>query len=362
MTAWGLLRMARFAGARHTLPRVSPDGQPWPASVTAVVPARDEAALIGSCVAALCASGPELLEVLVVDDASTDATAALASAAGDGRVRVVSAPGLHAGERGKPVGCATGAGLASGEWLWFVDADVEVAPDALRRLLACAEETRSSMVSAFGRVAADTPGTAWLLPEVGLTLARRLSLAAVADATSGAAFASGQCLLVRRTAYDALGGHGAVAGSVVEDQDLSALARARGVGQRLALAPDAFTVRMYADVGEAWQGLLKNSAAVRGTSAAATLREAAWAAAALAPVALVLSRRAPRGARRVAAMTVGAQVVTSLGGRLVGRAPLWPSVAAPAAEVALVAGWWASARKRRTGVSVGWRGRDVIVG
>jgi hypothetical protein len=361
VTAWGLLRMARFAASRHALPRVSPDTS-WPASVTAVVPARDEARNIRRCVAGLCRTGGELVEVVVVDDHSDDDTAALAARAGDARVRVVPAPSLRSGERGKPAACAVGAREARGDWLWFVDADVEVAPDALRRLLACAEESRSSVVSALGRVVAADAGTAWLVPEVGFTLARRLSLAAVADPTAAAAFASGQCLLVRRDVYAELGGHVAVADDAVEDVALARIAAARGIGQRVALAPDAFSVLMYADLGEMWHGLLRSSATVRGTGSAAVVRELMWAGGAVVPLVVAISPGLPRGARRFATAAVAGQVVTSAGGRLVAGAPVWPALAAPLAEVTLVANWVAGVRARRAGDTVRWRSRDVPVG
>jgi hypothetical protein len=359
LTALGLARMARFAAPRHALPRVRPDGHPWPARVSAVVPARDEEATITRCLDALCTTGPELTEVVVVDDASSDGTAQRARAAGDERVVVVDAPPLPAGALGKPAACAAGVALTTGEWLWFVDADVRVRPDLLRRLLALAEESGAQVVSALGTVEVPSTGVAWLLPEVGLALARRLSLDAVADPTAGPAFASGQCLLVRREAYLRTGGHSAVVAEVAEDLALSQAARAAGVGQRVALAPDGFSVAMYADLRGVWDGLLKNSATVRGERPADVLREVGAVTAAVVPLAVALGSRS-RAARRVALATYGLQVLTSAGGRWVAGAPVWPAPLAPAAEVALVANWVSSVRRRRTGRPVAWRGRAAI--
>lgn len=316
LTAYGLVRMTRFAA--FTAPRVA---SPWSADVVAVVPARDEAATVGACVRALLATG--VREVVVVDDASADGTRAAAEAAG---ARVVTAPPLAPGQVGKPVACRAGGAATDGEWLWFVDADVVVAPDALSRLLAAADESRAALVSALGRVATPTPAAAWLLPEVGLTLARRLDLA---DGT----FASGQCLLVRRAAYDAAGGHDT--GAVVEDVALARALTARGAVVRTVLGPDLYETTMYRTLGEAWRGLLKNTAEVRRRPAV----EAAWLAATL------------LGGRRGYA----AQVAVSAGGRLVSRAPLWPAAAAPAAEVWLVANWW----RGRRGAAVAWKGRPL---
>ncbi len=323
--------MARFAAARA--PRALPvDG----ADVVAVVPARDEAAAVGACVRALRATG--VREVVVVDDWSGDATAAVAAAAG---ARVVAAPALPAGAVGKPAACRAGAGATAGEWLWFVDADVVVAPDAPARLLAVADETGAALVSAFGRVATPTAGAAWLLPEVGLGLARRLAPGAVADPASPAAFASGQCLLVRRAAYDAAGGHDVRA--VVEDVALARAVKARGYGVRVVLAPDMFETALYGSLVAAWPGLRKSARVVRPRLAV----EAAWALAAVAPL-LAWRTRAGRAA-------YVAQVVVSAGGRAVSGAPVWPAVAAPFAEVWLFANRLAAARRR----PVAWRGRAV---
>jgi chlorobactene glucosyltransferase len=314
MTAYGLLRMARVA--RSTAPRVA---APWAADVVAIVPARDEEDGIADCVNALRANG--LRDVVVVDDASSDGTAARAREAG---ARVVGAPPVRTGQHGKPAACRAGAAATASEWLWFVDADVTVARDALSRLLAAADESGASLVSALGRVETPNAAMAWLLPEVGLTLARRVDMET---------FASGQCLLVRREAYDAVGGHDVAA--VAEDLALARALTQRGYVVRTVLGPDLYTTRMYATLGEAWRGLVKNAADVRRDPRV----EYAWLAATL------------LGGRRAYA----ANVVVSAGGRLVSGQPLWPAVAAPAAEVWLVANWWRSRRRGR----VTWKGRPV---
>ena len=357
VTGYGLYRMAAFAAPRHRLP-VSPAASPR-VRVSAVVPARDEARVIADCVRALCASGPGLAELVVVDDGSTDGTADAAAAVGDPRVRVITAPPLADGALGKPSACAAGAAAATGEWLWFVDADVRVAPDALARLLDHARSTGAALVSALGRLRGGSAAVSWLLPEVGFGLARRLSLDSVAEPTSPIAFASGQCLLMRRDAYDDIGGHGAVVREPVEDVALAGLAKARGHHLRVVLAPDAFDVDMYASLSDAWRGLLKNSAGVRGAAHVSLAREAVWAAAAAVPLAVLAGSRS-RSARRLAAAAVIAQVVTSVGGRVVAKVPVWPAVGAPLAELTLVASWLQSRRLAARGETVQWRGRPVV--
>ncbi|HEX8004299.1 MAG TPA: glycosyltransferase [Mycobacteriales bacterium] len=304
VTAWGVSRMARFARRRapRTLGFVT-------AGVVAVVPARDEERHVGGCVRSLLAAG--VREVVVVDDVSSDATARVAREAG---ARVVAAPPLRPGQVGKAAACRAGAAAAGKPaWLWFVDADVTVAPDALSRLLAEADDTGAALVTAYGRVATPTAGTAWLLPEVGLSLARR----------DPAPFANGQCLLVRRDAYP---GHEPYA--VVEDVALARAVAARHATSAV-LGPDLFTVAMYGSLPAALRGLHRSRGAVPPG-----WREALWLAAACTPAGYA------------------AQVAVSAAARAVARAPVWPAVAAPFAEALLVA-------VRRWPGRATWKGRPV---
>ncbi|HEV2890139.1 MAG TPA: glycosyltransferase family 2 protein [Frankiaceae bacterium] len=297
VTAWGVSRMAAFARRRapRTLGEVAAD-------VVAVVPARDEERRVGGCVRSLLATG--VREVVVVDDGSTDATGRVAAEAG---ASVVTAPPLAPGHAGKAAACLAGARAAGEpEWLWFVDADVTVAPDALSRLLA----VEASLVSAYGTVETPTVGLAWLLPEVGLSLARR----------DPAPFANGQCLLVRRDAYP---GHDPT--QVVEDV---ALARAAG-GARNVLAPDLFRVALYDSLPDALRGLHRSRGAVPPG-----WREALWLAAALTPAGYA------------------AQVVVSAAARAVSGVPVAPAVAAPFADALLVL------TRLRPGRAT-WKGRPV---
>jgi hypothetical protein len=345
-TVRDLARLARHAGGASTLPRVrrgdavastaAPAGQ----RVSAVLPARDEAARLGRALNALCATGPELVEVLVVDDDSADATAAVARAAPDPRVRVLSAPPLVPGSVGKPAACAYGADAAAGAWLWFLDADVAVAPDALRRLLAAADEWQVPCVSAVGRLDVAGGAGALVLPELGFSMV-----------AGGRLRASGQCLLVRRDVYDAVGGHDAVRGEVVEDLALAARIAAAGHGVRIAVAPDAYRVRMYDDRPALWAGLAKNTTYVRSGPLIEAVRVAP---AVLPPLAAAL------GARRAAAMAYAVRVLGSAGCRAVSRTPVRWAPAAPLADVMLFAHYLAARRRRRHGRPVLWRGRPVL--
>jgi hypothetical protein len=352
-----LARLGRAGRGRHRLGPSDPGvvGE----TVSVVVPARDEAGRVGACVAALLAQDAAVAEVVVVDDGSADATAAEAARAG---ARVEPAPAPRPGVAGKAAACAHGARRATaGRWLAFVDADVTLAPEALSRLLAACLASGAAAASPLARQATRTWWEALLLPDLGLQVAERLDPAAVADPRRPAAFLSGQCLLVRRDAYEAVGGFGAVAASLVEDVALAARLKAAGHRLEVRLAPDLAAVRMYGRFGDLWQGLAKNLAEVWGAGAAPLAWQAARAAAGWAPW-LALAAR-PRGpAARLAAAGGLLQLTVRAGGRLVAGADPRLAVAYPVADLVLLVIYADSVRRYRTGAPRTWKGRTYRSG
>jgi glycosyltransferase involved in cell wall biosynthesis len=311
----GLARMGlaarRFLGPDPAAPAID---------VRVVIPARNEAAVVAACVAA-CAG--QATEVVVVDDGSSDGTGAVAAGAGASVVRLDGDP--PAGWLGKPRACLAGAEGARTEWVAFVDADVVLAAGALATMAAA---TRSTSTSIVGGLECRTFWERLLLPELGLALTQE---------GFPPGFASGQCFLVRRDHYEAVGGHGhpAVRGSVIDDRDL---ALALG-GHDARLAPALMTARMYDGWPAIRAGLTKNSAALHPQLG----RHLAWL---LAPVA---SRRPWAG------------VVVSAGGRLVaGQNPAY-GLLAPLARLVLAGVAIDSWYRARTGRTVEWKGRRVPV-
>jgi hypothetical protein len=326
--------------------------------VSVVVPARDEAARIEGCLGALGAQDLAPLELVVVDDGSSDATATLARRAG---ARVVAAPAPPAGVAGKAAACALGAAEArAGAWLAFVDADVRLAPWALSRLAGAARRAGAAAASPLPRMLAGTWWEQLLLPELGLQVAERLDLDALADPARPDAFLSGQCLLVRRDAYEAVGGFGAVAGSLVEDVAMARRLKAAGYGLCLRLAPELVGVRMYERPAELWQGLARNLGEVWGAGAAPLARQSARAALAAAPwLALAAARRRGRDPRRTAALFAAglAHLVVRAGGRWASGADPRFALAYPLADAVLLAVYGDSALRSRLGRPVTWKGR-----
>jgi glycosyl transferase family 2 len=365
-----LAGVAGLAAGAHSLARLGRAGRPehrlGPAdrgrldqTISVVVPARDEGGRVGACVAALLGQDAAVEEVVVVDDGSADATAAEAAAAG---ARVVAAPALDPGAAGKAAACAHGAEVArAGRWLAFVDADVLLAPGALSRLLGACLATGAAAASLLARPVAGSWWEELLLPDLGLQVAERLDLHAVADPARPAAFLSGQCLLVRRDAYERVGGFAAVAGSLVEDVALAARLKAAGYRLEVRLAPDLAAVRMYDRFGDLWEGLAKNLAQVWGAGAAPLAWQGARAAAGAAPW-LALAARPGPVARRVAVAGGLLQLAVRAGGRLVAGADPRLAPAYPLADAVLLAIYADSVRRRRTGAPVAWKGRTYPAG
>jgi Glycosyltransferase like family 2 len=352
-----LARLGRAGRRRH---RLGPGDPAEPdETVSVVVPARDEAGRVGDCVVALLAQDAAVVEVVVVDDGSSDGTAAEAARAG---ARVEAAPAPGPGVAGKAAACAHGAAVAAGGWwLAFVDADVVLAPEALSRLLAACLAGEASAASPLARQRTRTWWEELLLPELGLAVAERLDLDAVADPARPDAFLSGQCLLVRRDAYEAVGGFAAVAGSLVEDVALARRLKAAGHRLEVRLAPDLAAVRMYGRLGDLWEGLAKNLAEVWGASAGDLARQAARALVGVAPW-LALAARPGPAARRVALAGGLLQLTVRAGGRLVAGADPRFALAYPAADLMLLAVYADSVRRHRTGAPLTWKGRVHVAG
>jgi 4,4'-diaponeurosporenoate glycosyltransferase len=219
-------------------------------SVTVVVPARDEERSLPRLLASLAAQHEPPLEVLVVDDGSTDGTATMARAAG---VRVIDAPPPPPGWLGKPWACHHGARAASGERLVFLDADTWLSPDGLGRLVAAHQDAvPGGLLSVQPHHVVRRPYEQ--LSAVCNTVPVLASgMAAVRPARS-APMAFGPCLVTRAADLAAAGGFATVAGEVVED---AALARAYGrAGRpvRCLAGGDAVGFRMYPD---GWRSLVE---------------------------------------------------------------------------------------------------------
>lgn len=239
-------------------PRAVPPGL----AVSVVVPARDEEANIGACLAAILASAGVALEVIVVDDHSTDRTPAIidAAAAIDPRVRRVVPPALPPGWSGKPHACLHGATSASHAILLFIDADVRLAPDAVARLAAGLRADGLALASAFPRERAETFGEILLVPLIHVLLLGYLPFALMRRSLRpGLGAGCGQVMLADAAAYRAVGGHGAVRRSWHDGLTLPRAFRAQGYMTGVFDGTGIAACRMYEGFAATWRGFSKNA-------------------------------------------------------------------------------------------------------
>ena len=304
------------------------------------------------------------MHVIVVDDASTDATASIVRdrAAGDPRVELGSAGPLPQGWLGKSNACLSGSrrqSAADAEWLCFVDADVDLGPGALRAAVARAEADGLDMLCLAPRQELDSFAARLVIP-CGLYIiafdgAPRRGLKNPLEAP-----ATGQFMLVRRTAYESVGGHAAVADEIAEDLKLARLFIRAGFRVRTFDGAGLASVRMYGDWRHLWQGFSKNVVDLFG----GPKRTAALASVAL--LLAVLSVAVPVGLAPLAvahpyAFAVAlAATVAALGFHVAGalhlRIPFWYGLIFPLGYLAGAAIAFDSVRRRRNG-KVSWKGR-----
>jgi glycosyltransferase involved in cell wall biosynthesis len=242
--------------------------------VSAIVPARNEEASIASAVESLAAQ-PEISEIIVVNDQSTDSTVAELArlAAQVPQLRVIEIDALPSGWVGKNHAVSVGAAQATGEWLLFTDADGVHLPGSTARALADAADNGAALVSYSPEQETLTWWERALIPFVYTRLAHRFSYDDVNNPASSAAAASGQYLMIRRDAYQRFGGHAAVAGEVLEDVALARLAKQAGIRIHFASGFGIMRVRMYRTFGAMWQGWTKNLYPLMGGTSRAVGRE-----------------------------------------------------------------------------------------
>lgn len=232
--------------------------------VSICVPARDEERVIGRLLASLCAQDAADIEILVIDDHSTDRTGAIVDgyAARDPRVRKVVPPALPDGWLGKNHALHVASQHATGDLLLFVDADTVHHPAAVRTAVEILGDADVLVVLSGQEVGS------WAERVVSpffwsLVLAAVDPAAAEDPARPDEAMGNGQFALFRAAPYRAIGGHEAVRDVVVEDVSLVRRLKHAGARYRLAVGPDLTRTRMYRSFEEVWRGFSKNVAVVR---------------------------------------------------------------------------------------------------
>ncbi len=230
--------------------------------MTVIIPARNEATRIGACLEGLAQQSYRRFEVIVVDDDSHDGTADVVRTytACLPSLTVLSSKTLPHDWAGKCWACWQGANHAHGAWLLFLDADVVPRPALIAALVERARAGRD-MITLVPLIHLTSFAERLVLPPFIGLISAIYPFDRVNDPSSPLAFAIGQCIMMRRETYAAIGGHRAVRGSVLEDMDLARLVKQSGYALEAAHAPDLLEVRMYNGWSTLSEGLKKNAVA-----------------------------------------------------------------------------------------------------
>jgi len=252
----------------------APQPAPGPATprVSVLVPARNEADAIGRMAEAVLASQEVELELVVLDDDSSDATASIVRdlAAKDPRVRLVAGRPLPQGWCGKQHACAQLAEAARHDLFVFLDADVLPAPTAIARAVAFLDSSGADLASGFPLQVTGSILEWLLLPLIHFVLLGFLPLdRSRRDGSPGLAAGCGQFFITRRDAYARAGGHAAIRASLHDGIKLPRAYRRAGLRTDLFDAGDIARCRMYTRSIDVWRGLSKN--ATEGIGAPATI-------------------------------------------------------------------------------------------
>lgn len=264
IVTWLIARAFNQRGLLPPLARaVPPDRQTTP-YVTVIVPARDEADNIGRCLYSLLMQDypVQRLNVIVVDDRSADDTAAIVRkiAAKHSQLSLMQSPPLPPRWTGKSHACWIGAQAAAPqtEWLCFIDADVWGESPLLSSAMQAALDRNLDLLSLTPRQHLKTFAERLILPCGLILLSLVQNLAQAQARSSSQVTATGQFILVRRAAYDAVGGHAAVSSEICEDLEFARRLKQSGRAVLLMDGADAVSTRMYTGWRTLWPGLAKN--------------------------------------------------------------------------------------------------------
>ncbi|HKQ47199.1 MAG TPA: glycosyltransferase family 2 protein [Phycisphaerae bacterium] len=247
--AWRLLRQE---AARPTL---DAEGADWP-TMEVVIPVKDEEAHLATCVRSVLSQDYPNLSVIVVNDRSTDRTPEVIAElqAEFPRLRRMDITELPGGLYGKPHALSRAGTELSAEIVVFVDSDFELAPHCLKTLVHDLRRRRLDWLAVMGKPQLQKFWERLLVPMLGAITYAWYDPRKIEDPKWDNAIGSG-FLVVRREAYQAIGGHGAVVRAYDEDSEIMRIAKRAGHAISYVLAPELFTLRMYGTLRRTVHGI-----------------------------------------------------------------------------------------------------------
>jgi chlorobactene glucosyltransferase len=248
------------------LPYAPGDSSPEKPLVSIILPIRNQAGTVEGCLETLTHLDYPRKEIIVVEGGSTDGTQQILEKY-RGKIQLIQEDPLPEGWVGKNWACHLGYQKAQGKLLLFTDGDSVHSHDSLTRMVDYLQTTDSSFVSLAPKPILKTFWEKLMQPPIFLLIMLFVGGKWVNDDKKVNALGNGQYMLLRREAYEKLGGHQAVKNKIVEDYSLARLAKKDGLRLRVVNAPDAVGVRMYSSLGEIWRGWRKNFYTIAGSRA-----------------------------------------------------------------------------------------------
>lgn len=358
-----LVRLLEFRRDHETVcPRADDRESTGDVLVSVIVPVHDEATVLEECLRSLLAQSHARMEIIVVDDRSADSSGAIARrlAETDGRVRVVRVDDLLDGWTGKTNALTRGVAAAGGEWLLFTDADTLHEPSGLAACLRHAKERQVVLLSGWPAGAARSRASVLVDPLCGAVFASWYPRRGTPSERGFAPFANGQYLLVRRDAFEQVGGFDSIRQRLLEDIALAGLIDREGLRFETVLLGAVLRVRSYASLSasrRAWSRLFVHGSL--GNVRRLVRRAVALPFLALAgPAAIAAGAQAssPALPLLVGALATAAMIATAALVYRQARLPVAYSLLAP--FVVLATAWFLAeaARDAWTGRPIEWHG------
>jgi Glycosyl transferase family 2 len=325
------------------------------ARISILIPVRDEEANVAAAVSHALAQRDVDVDLIVLDDGSTDGTSAILATFTDPRLRILRGGLLPAGWSGKQYACWTLAAEARHDLLVFVDADVRLAADACSRVAGfMLARPDIGLASGFPRQITVSWLEQLLLPLIHFLLLSYLPIAAMKRSSSvGLGAGCGQLMVARRAAYDAVGGHAAICRSLHDGIKLPRAFRAAGFETGLFDAAPFAACRMYRSAAEVWSGLMKNATEGMATCRGLPLWTVLLGCGQVLPVVLVLTG---------GGLPADLALATGIGSRLVlaarFRQPLVTALLHPLGVATILVVQWTALVRAGKGLKNTWRGRS----
>jgi hypothetical protein len=343
--------------------RTPREASPTGTRVSVLIPARNEEHNIGDCVRAVLASTGIEIEVIVLDDHSTDGTADIvrALAAEDARVRLEQSPPLPSGWSGKQHACQILGERAGFPVMLFLDADVRVTPDAVSKAAGFLLTRDIGLASGFPRELTVSWGERLLIPMIHLLLLGYLPMALMRKRRDvGLGAGCGQLIIVRAEAWRRAGGHAAIRRSMHDGVMLPRAFRRSGSMTDLFDATGLASCRMYDDFQAVWSGFSKNATEGMATASALPLWTLLLAGGHILPWAM-LPFATLSNASGIAVAVLAAAVLANLALRLTLAVRFRQSIAAipfhPVSVTLMLTLQWLALIRARSGDQTSWRGR-----